>query len=116
MWIKKVAIDLGTTNVLVYVPKRGIVINEPSVVAISVIDNKVLAVGKLAKEMIGRTPDSIVVSKPLVNGAIADFKVTGAMLRYFIRKAGGFLSFLALAILLYGIYYKLSELESKQNN
>ncbi|KKT28701.1 MAG: Rod shape-determining protein mreB [Candidatus Yanofskybacteria bacterium GW2011_GWA1_44_21] len=98
--MKKIGIDLGTTNTVVFMPKKGIVINEPSVVAISVIDNKVLAVGNLAKEMIGRTPDSIVVSKPLVNGAIADFKVTGAMLRYFIRKAGGFLSFIKPEVLI----------------
>ena len=69
---------------------KGIIINEPSVVAISILDNKIMSVGNLAKEMIGRTPDSIVVSKPLVDGAIADYRVTGAMLRYFIKKAGGF--------------------------
>ena len=74
---------------MVFIPK-GIIINEPSVVAISILDNKIMSVGNLAKEMIGRTPDSIVVSKPLVDGAIADYRVTGAMLRYFIKKAGGF--------------------------
>jgi len=73
--------------------------NEPSVVAISILDNKILAVGNLAKEMIGRTPDSIIVSKPLVDGAIADYRVTGAMLRYFIKKAGGFLSFIKPEVL-----------------
>lgn len=91
MFIKKIGIDLGTKNVLVYVPKRGIVINEPSVVAISKDDGKVLAVGVEARDMIGRTPDSIVASRPLKDGVIADYKTTEAMLRYFINKVvGGF--------------------------
>ena len=98
--MKKIGIDLGTTNTVVFVPKRGIIINEPSVVAISILDNKIMSVGNLAKEMIGRTPDSIVVSKPLVDGAIADYRVTGAMLRYFIKKAGGFLSFVKPEVLI----------------
>ncbi len=87
--LKKVAIDLGTTNVLVYVPKRGIVINEPSVVAISKEDQKVLAVGAEAKEMIGRTPETIIAERPLKDGVIASYKTTEAMLRYFINKAIG---------------------------
>ena len=77
--MKKIGIDLGTTNTVVFIPKKGIIINEPSVVAISILDNKIMSVGNLAKEMIGRTPDSIVVSKPLIDGAIADYRVTGAM-------------------------------------
>lgn len=89
MWIKKVAIDLGTTNILVYVPKKGIVINEPSVVAISRGDKAVLAVGAEAKEMIGRTPDSIIAERPLKDGVIANYRTTEAMLRYFINKALG---------------------------
>ncbi|HYE59559.1 MAG TPA: rod shape-determining protein [Candidatus Kapabacteria bacterium] len=89
MFIKKVAIDLGTTNVLVHVPKRGIVINEPSVVAISKEDRKVLAVGVEAKEMIGRTPDTIIAERPLKDGVIANYRTTEAMLRYFINKALG---------------------------
>lgn len=89
MWIKKVAIDLGTTNVLVHVPKRGIVINEPSVVAISKDDRQVLAVGIEAKEMIGRTPDTIIAERPLKDGVIANYHTTEAMLRYFINKALG---------------------------
>jgi rod shape-determining protein MreB and related proteins len=89
MLIKKVAIDLGTTNVLVHVPKRGIVINEPSVVAISSEDKKVLAVGVEAKEMVGRTPDTIVAERPLKDGVIASYRTTEAMLRYFINKALG---------------------------
>ncbi len=86
---RKIAIDLGTTNVEVHVPNRGIVINEPSVVAISLLDKKILAVGEEAKEMIGRTPDTIVASRPLKDGVIADYKTTEAMLRYFINKALG---------------------------
>ncbi len=89
MFIKKVGIDLGTTNVLVYVPKRGIIINEPSVVAISKTERKVLAVGKEAKDMIGRTPDTIVAERPLKDGVIANYRTTEAMLRYFINKALG---------------------------
>lgn len=91
---------MGTTNTVVFIPKRGIIINEPSVVAISILDNKIMSVGNLAKEMIGRTPDSIIVSKPLIDGAIADHRVTGAMLRYFIKKAGGFLSFVKPEVLI----------------
>ncbi len=88
---KKIGIDLGTTTVLVYVPKRGIIIQEPSVVAISTVDKKVLAVGKEAKDMLGRTPDTIVARRPLKDGVIADYRITEAMLRYFINKAvGGF--------------------------
>ena len=89
MFNKKIGIDLGTTYTLVYLPKRGIVINEPSVVAISAIDKKVLAVGEEAKEMLGRTPDTIVAQRPLRDGGIADYKTTESMLRYFINKALG---------------------------
>ncbi len=93
LFIKKIGIDLGTTNVLVHIPKRGIVINEPSVVAISTLDKKVLAVGGEAKEMLGRTPETIVASRPLKDGVIADYRTTEAMLRYFINKALGGLRF-----------------------
>lgn len=89
MFIKKIGIDLGTTNVLVYVPKKGIIINEPSVVAISKADGKVLAVGLEAKDMIGRTPDTIIAQRPLKDGVIANYQITEAMLRYFINKALG---------------------------
>lgn len=89
MFSKKIGIDLGTMTVLVYMPKRGIIINEPSVVAISVHDKKVLAVGKEAKEMLGRTPDTIIAKHPLKDGVIADYRTTEAMLRYFINKALG---------------------------
>ncbi len=89
MLIKKIGIDLGTCNSIVYVAKKGMVLNEPSVVAVSLPNNKVLAVGKEAKEMTGRTPDTIRVYRPLRNGVIADYRITQAMLRYFIRKAKG---------------------------
>lgn len=89
MFIKKVGIDLGTMNTLVYVPKKGIVINEPSVVAISMTDKKILAVGVEAKQMLGKTPDTIVATRPLKDGVIADYRTTEAMLRYFINKAVG---------------------------
>jgi rod shape-determining protein MreB len=89
MFRKKIGIDLGTTNVLVHVPKRGIIINEPSVVALSVSDRKILAVGHEAKEMLGRTPETIVARRPLKDGVIADYKTTETMLRYFINKALG---------------------------
>ncbi|MBI4261917.1 rod shape-determining protein [Candidatus Uhrbacteria bacterium] len=89
MFSSKIAIDLGTTNIRVYRMKSGIVINEPSVVAISLVDKKILAVGEEAKEMIGRTPDTIVASRPLRDGVIADYRATEAMLRYFIHKALG---------------------------
>ncbi|MBI4117484.1 MAG: rod shape-determining protein [Parcubacteria group bacterium] len=93
MFIRKIGIDLGTTNVLVHVPKKGIVINEPSVVAISTRDKKVMAVGFEAKEMLGRTPETIIASRPLKEGVIADYKTTEAMLRYFINKALGGIRF-----------------------
>lgn len=82
----KIGIDLGTCNSIVFVKGKGIVLSEPTVVAVSVGENKILAVGKEAKEMIGRTPDSIIAYRPLKDGVIADFRVTEAMLKYFIRK------------------------------
>ena len=91
----KLGIDLGTTNVLVFVPNKGVVINEPSVVAVSKErgkfggKNKILAIGIEAKKMIGRTPDDIIAYRPMKDGVIADYRVTEAMLRYFMRKALG---------------------------
>ena len=86
MFSNKIASDLGTCNSLVYVQGKGVVLYEPSVVAISISDNKILAVGEGAKEMIGRTPADIKVYRPLKDGVIADYRVTRAMLRYFINK------------------------------
>ncbi|MEK7609600.1 MAG: rod shape-determining protein [Patescibacteria group bacterium] len=85
----KLGIDLGTANTLVFVPEKGIVLNEPSVVAVNQVDKKVLAVGNEAKEMLGRTPDTIIAYRPMRDGVIADYRVTEAMLRYFIDKALG---------------------------
>jgi rod shape-determining protein MreB len=89
MFERQIGIDLGTVNVIVYVSGRGIVLQEPSVVAISTRDNKIVAVGHEAREMIGRTPESIEVARPMRDGVIADYVVTEAMLRYFIRKVIG---------------------------
>jgi len=93
MFIKQIGIDLGTTYTLVYLPRRGIVVNEPSVVAVSIADKKILAVGNEAKDMLGRTPDTIMAVKPLKDGVIADYRATEAMIRYFINKALGGLRF-----------------------
>ena len=87
MFGKDMGIDLGTANTLVYVKGRGIVVNEPSVVAVNTNTNEVPAVGNEAKEMIGRTPGNIVAIRPVKDGVIADFSITQAMLRYFIDKA-----------------------------
>ena len=85
----KLGIDLGTTNTLVFLPGRGIVLNEPSVVAVSEQENKILAVGIEAKLMVGKTPDNIIAYRPLKDGVIADYRVTEAMLRYYMTKALG---------------------------
>ena len=86
MFITKIGIDLGTCNSLVFVPKKGIVLCEPSVVAVSLDENRILAVGEAAKEMTGRTPDTIRVYRPLAEGVIADYRVTLAMIRHFLRR------------------------------
>lgn len=86
---KKLGIDLGTVNTLVFLPGKGIVLNEPSVVAVSEQDNTILAIGSEAKEMVGKTPENIVVYRPMKDGVIADYRVTEAMLRYFISKTLG---------------------------
>ena len=93
MFIRKIGIDLGTANILVFIPQKGVVINEPSVVAVSVMDNKILAVGNEAKEMLGKTPESISASRPVKDGVIADYKVTEAMIRHFINKVSGKIRF-----------------------
>ena len=89
MFFKRIGIDLGTANSLVYVPGEGIVLEEPTVVAVSLQDNRVVAVGKEAKEMLGRTPYNILASRPMRDGVIADYRITEAMLRYFIQKVCG---------------------------
>lgn len=83
----KLGIDLGTANTLVYLPGKGIVLNEPSVVAVSLMDNRVVAVGTEAKDMVGKAPDTIMVYKPMKDGVIADYRITEAMLRYYISKS-----------------------------
>lgn len=86
LWSKDIGIDLGTANTLVYVRGKGIVINEPSIVAINQKTGKILAIGNEARKMVGRTPGYIVVSRPLVSGVVSDFEVTEQMLKYFIDK------------------------------
>lgn len=93
MFTKKIGIDLGTANTLVYLPHKGIIINEPTVVAVSIVDNRIMAVGQEAKEMLGRTPDTIIAHRPMKDGVIADYRITEAMLRYFINKAVGNIRF-----------------------
>lgn len=92
--MRRIGIDLGTCNSLVFLPNKGVVLQEPSVVAVSYNENRILAVGQLAKEMTGKTPDTIRVYRPLREGVIADFRVTQAMLKYFIDKVSGFWRFL----------------------
>jgi len=89
MFTRKIGIDLGTANTVVFVPNKGFIINEPTIVAIRKSDNSVIAVGLEAKEMIGRTSEDIVTYKPLKDGVIADYFITKALLSYFIRKACG---------------------------
>ncbi len=83
---KDIGIDLGTANTLVYVKDKGIVINEPSVVAVNKNTGQILAIGKKAKNMVGKTPSHIVASRPLVDGVISDFETTEQMLKYFIDR------------------------------
>lgn len=89
MFIKDIGIDLGTANILIYVRGQGIVLNEPSVVAIDSETREVLAVGKEARDMLGRTPGKVKAIRPLKDGVIADFEVTEIMLNYFIKKING---------------------------
>jgi rod shape-determining protein MreB len=93
VFTRKIGIDLGTCNSLVFLPGRGVALQEPSVVAVTLAENKILAVGEKAKEMTGRTPDTIKVYRPLKDGVIADYRVTQAMLRYFIDKIMGSFKF-----------------------
>ncbi|HOD96637.1 MAG: rod shape-determining protein [Candidatus Paceibacterota bacterium] len=102
MFIKKIGIDLGTTNTLVFVPKKGVIIFEPTIVAYDLNDNKILAVGKEAKEMLGRTPDDIGAYRPLKDGVIADYKTTKIILKYFISKALGSFNFFKPTLIISG--------------
>ncbi|MDH7488157.1 MAG: rod shape-determining protein [Anaerolineae bacterium] len=86
---KQIGVDLGTVNIRVFVRGKGVVLHEPSIVAISVLENKIVAVGNEARTMLGRTPESIEVARPLKDGVIAEFDVTESMLRYFIEKVCG---------------------------
>lgn len=89
MLTRRVGIDLGTVNTRVYLPRRGVVIHEPSVVALGLDDHRILAVGDAARDMLGRTPENILASQPLREGVIADFRVTEAMLRVFLERVLG---------------------------
>jgi len=89
IFVTKIGIDLGTANTLVFIPGKGIVLNEPSVVAVNQQDNRIVAVGIEAKQMIGRTPDNIIAYRPMKDGVIADYRVTEAMIRYYMSKALG---------------------------
>ncbi|MDY7040790.1 MAG: rod shape-determining protein [Chloroflexota bacterium] len=91
MFARQIGIDLGTVNVLVYVKGKGVVLQEPSIVAISVNEDKIVAVGNEAREMLGRTPGTIEVMRPMRDGVIADYVVTEAMLRYFVERVCGHL-------------------------
>jgi len=102
MFIKKIGIDLGTTNTLVFTPNKGVVVFEPTIVAYDLNDNKVLAVGREAKEMIGRTPNDIGAYRPLKDGVIADYKTTRAMLKYFIAKVLGSFNILKPVVIISG--------------
>lgn len=84
MILKRLGIDLGTATVLVHVPQKGIVVQEPSVVALEAVDNRIVAIGSAAKQMLGRTPDSIIAAYPLKDGVIANYRITEAMLRHYI--------------------------------
>ncbi len=87
MFNNKIGIDLGTCNSIVFTPQKGVVLREPSVVAVTLAENRILAVGQEAKEMTGRTPDTIKIYRPLKDGVIADYRVTEAMLKYFVKRA-----------------------------
>ncbi len=113
-WSKDIGIDLGTANTLVYVRGKGIVINEPSIVAVNQKTGKILAIGSQARTMVGRTPGYISVTRPLVSGVVSDFEVTEQMLKYFIDKVHreGF-SFLPRPRVVVGIPSGVTEVERR---
>ncbi|MBI4175072.1 rod shape-determining protein [Candidatus Berkelbacteria bacterium] len=100
MILKRLGIDLGTRNVLVVIPGRGIVINEPSVVALDAATNKPVAIGEEARQMLGRTPDSIIAAHPLRDGVIANYRITEAMLRHFLNRLSGRIRFIRPEIMI----------------
>ncbi|MEK7557795.1 MAG: rod shape-determining protein [Patescibacteria group bacterium] len=111
---KDLGIDLGTTNTLVYTPEKGIIINEPSVVAINMRTDEILAVGAEAKKMLGKTPSHIQVIKPLVDGVISDFEVTEKMLKYFIDKVHSeYFTLIPRPRVVIGIPLDITEVEKK---
>src|SRR3989475_8431529 len=112
MFSSDLAIDLGTANTLVYVKDKGIVVNEPSIVAINKSTGEVEAVGREAKEMLGRTPSNIVAIRPLKDGVIADFKVTEKMLNYFIQKAHNRKTFVHPRIVI-GVPSEITQVEKR---
>lgn len=110
---KNVGIDLGTSNFLVYLEKRGIVVNEPSIVSLNSKTNQVVAVGFEARKMLGRTPNHITVSRPLVSGVISDFETTQEILRHFLRKVSGGGMFTNYRRAVVGVPSNLTEVERK---
>src|SRR3989339_1221980 len=111
---KNVGIDLGTSNTLIYLKDRGIVVSEPSIVALNDRTGQILAVGHEAKRMIGKTPSHITISKPLVDGIISDFEVTEKMLKYFIDKTRGEnFSFTSRPRVVVGVPLDVTEVEKK---
>ncbi len=110
---KNIGVDLGTTNSLIYLDKRGIVVNEPTVVAVNVKTGKVIAVGTDARKMLGRTPSHINMIRPLVNGVISDFEMSQEILRRFLRKLTGQSSFVSFRKAVVGVPSNLTEVERK---
>ena len=112
MFSNDLAIDLGTAHTLVYAKNKGIVVREPSIVAVNKINNNVEAVGKEAKEMLGRTPGNIVAIRPMKDGVIADFEVTEKMIKYFIEKAHG-LRFLVKPRIVISVPSEITQVEKR---
>jgi len=110
---RNIGVDLGTSNILIYLDKRGIVINEPSIVAFNTKTGKLLAVGEEAKKMLGRTPAHIQVIRPLVNGVISDFEMSQEILRHFLRKLAKQGSFMSYGKAIVGVPSNLTEVERK---
>src|SRR3989344_6294830 len=110
---RNIGVDLGTTNSLIYLDKRGIVINEPTVVAVNSKTSKILAVGEEARKMVGRAPAHINVVRPLVNGVISDFEMSQEILRHFLKKLSGQRSFVSYRKAVVGVPSNLTEVERK---